>query len=316
MIHSVLRRCLLSDLKTPAHSRRYLRRLAALLLVAVSMPLAAQELPVQQGESQETVTRSPEEVYQSLMAMTGDEQAVAAFDAIKAAGRELNPEEAHELEFTGNLRFLPARPAQTEADPEGLYLIRSLAGEIYIVLTPEDTPDLDTSAYADLQDKIKNKMIFQVAVNDTIVDGVVYHYVRLTAPPQREPLDAAFFYFIVAMLFLVMLGMGMTLRPRDFSMIVLKPRGMLVGPICQFGLLPALAALLGTLVGYREEFPFMFVGLILITSSPGGVTSNLMTYWAKGDLALSVSMTAISTVLSLVMAPFLLGVYADGIPGV
>ena len=118
------------------------------------------------------------------------------------------------------------------------------------------------------------------------------------------------------MLFFVMVGMGMTLRVKDFAMVILKPRGMLVGPLLQFGLLPALAVGLGILGGYREEFPFIFIGLVLVTSSPGGVTSNLMTYWGKGDLALSVSMTAISTVLSLLMTPLLLSLYATGVPAI
>ena len=91
-------------------------------------------------------------------------------------------------------------------------------------------------------------------------------------------------------------------------------KAMLVGPVCQFGLLPLLAAVFGHLAGFPKEFPFIFVGLILVASSPGGVTSNLMTYWAKGDLALSVAMTAVSTTLSVVFTPLLLTAYAANVP--
>jgi len=71
---------------------------------------------------------------------------------------------------------------------------------------------------------------------------------------------------------------------------------------------------LGHLLGFYELYPFIFVGMILITATPGGVISNLMTYYAKGDLALSISLTSISTVLSLVFTPLLLALYCADMP--
>ena len=98
--------------------------------------------------------------------------------------------------------------------------------------------------------------------------------------------------------------------------IVLPSRGWTEedGEILQFGLMPLLAFALGHLLGFYEQYPFFFVGMILITAIPGGVTSNLMTYYAKGDLALSISMTSFSTVLSIIFTPLLLALYCVNMP--
>jgi len=78
--------------------------------------------------------------------------------------------------------------------------------------------------------------------------------------------------------------------------------------------MPFLAMCVGRLFGFYEQYPFIFVGMILITATPGGVTSNLMTYYAKGDLALSISLTSFSTVMSIVFTPLLLAFYCAGMP--
>jgi BASS family bile acid:Na+ symporter len=78
--------------------------------------------------------------------------------------------------------------------------------------------------------------------------------------------------------------------------------------------MPFLAMCLGRLLGFHEQYPFIFVGMILITAIPGGVTSNLMTYYAKGDLALSISLTSFSTVMSIALTPLLLALYCADIP--
>jgi len=80
--------------------------------------------------------------------------------------------------------------------------------------------------------------------------------------------------------------------------------------------MPLMAMLLGRVLGFYEAYPFIFVGMILITAIPGGVTSNLMTYYAKGDLALSISLTSFSTVLSIVFTPLLLAFYCADMPEV
>ena len=88
------------------------------------------------------------------------------------------------------------------------------------------------------------------------------------------------------MLFLIMVGMGLTLVPKDFSILFSKPRAMLVGELLQFGIMPLVAVGLGYILGFHENYPYIFVGMVLITATPGGVTSNLMTHYAKGDVAL------------------------------
>ncbi|MHC4393980.1 MAG: bile acid:sodium symporter family protein, partial [Planctomycetota bacterium] len=241
-------------------------------------------------------------------------KAKAVFAQLEAAGQAAGWEEAEPRELFGNLRRL-----EDSNLGERLYLLRTREGEIHVLVLPEDSAQLAKTAdspYANLAEQVKFKMTFPVLVTSGRVNGVSYSFCRLTAAPTRPLLDRLFFVAIIAMLALVMIGMGTTLKLADFRQVLVQPRAMLIGPLLQFGLLPLLAMTLGILVGYREEFPFIFCGLILIASSPGGVTSNLMTYFGKGDLALSVSMTAVSTVLSLVFTPLLLVAYATSVPEV
>ncbi len=118
------------------------------------------------------------------------------------------------------------------------------------------------------------------------------------------------------MLFFVMLGMGLTLTMKDFKIVFQKPKGMLTGAILQWAVMPLVAVGLGRMLGFYDAYPFVFVGMVLIAVSPGGVTSNLMTYYAKGDVALSISLTSFSTVLSLFFTPLLLTFYCANVPEV
>ncbi len=118
------------------------------------------------------------------------------------------------------------------------------------------------------------------------------------------------------MLFFVMIGMGLTLTGKDFAILIAKPKGIIIGEILQFGVMPLIAVGFGYLMGFHENYPYIYVGMILITATPGGVTSNLMTHYAKGDVALSVSLTSISTVLSIFFVPLLLNAYCANIPDV
>ena len=113
-----------------------------------------------------------------------------------------------------------------------------------------------------------------------------------------------------------MVGMGLTLKGKDFVVLISKPKGIIVGEILQFGVMPLIAVAFGYLLGFHEHYPYIFVGMVLITATPGGVTSNLMTHYAKGDVALSVSLTSISTVLSIFFVPLLLKAYCSNIPDV
>ncbi len=130
--------------------------------------------------------------------------------------------------------------------------------------------------------------------------------------------DRIFFKIsIVSMLFFVMLGMGLTLLTmKDFKIVFQITEGQLTGAILQWAVMPLVAVALGRLLGFYDAFPFVFVGMVLIAVSPGGVTSNLMTYYAKGDVALSISLTSFSTVLSLFFTPLLLTFYCANVPEV
>lgn len=105
-------------------------------------------------------------------------------------------------------------------------------------------------------------------------------------------------------LILIMLGMGMTLTPADFKRVVLKPKATMVGLVLQLFLLPLLAFALCTLFRLQGE---LAVGLLLIASCPGGATSNMISHLSKGDTALSVSLTAFSSIITPFTIPLILG---------
>ena len=106
---------------------------------------------------------------------------------------------------------------------------------------------------------------------------------------------------------IVMFGMGLTLKPGDFKVVFSRPKDVIIGCIAQFTLMPLLAFLLTKLFGLGPE---LAIGVILVGTCPGGTSSNVMTYLSKGDVPLSVGMTAVSTVLAPFLTPLLTYVYA------
>ena len=104
--------------------------------------------------------------------------------------------------------------------------------------------------------------------------------------------------WVNTLLGIVMFGMGLTLKPEDFKVVFSRPKDVIIGCIAQFTLMPFLAWALTQLFHLPTE---LAIGVILVGTCPGGTSSNVMTYLSKGDVALSVGMTAVSTVL----APFL-----------
>ncbi len=107
---------------------------------------------------------------------------------------------------------------------------------------------------------------------------------------------------IVPLLGVVMFTMGIGLGPADFRRILLRPAVMGIGVLMQFLLMPAIAVGLAWLLDLSRD---LAIGLILVGTCPGGTASNVMTYLARGDVALSISLTTISTLLSVFMTPFL-----------
>ena len=100
----------------------------------------------------------------------------------------------------------------------------------------------------------------------------------------------------------VMFGMGMTLKVEDFKEIFRRPWNVFVGLMAQFTIMPVLAYVLAILFNLPAE---LAAGVILVGTCPGGTASNVMTYLAKGDLALSVSITMASTILAPIITPLL-----------
>ena len=99
---------------------------------------------------------------------------------------------------------------------------------------------------------------------------------------------------------IVMLGMGLSLVPEDFKRITRDPKAVVVGTVCQVLLLPLIGTLITLVVPMQPEIA---VGLLVLAVCPGGPSSNLMTYLAKGDVALSVTLTAVSSIVTVFTIP-------------
>ncbi len=109
------------------------------------------------------------------------------------------------------------------------------------------------------------------------------------------------------MLGVIMFGMGLTLSPKDFKIVLSRPKDILIGCLAQFTIMPLLAWLLTLAFSLPKE---LALGVILVGCCPGGTASNVITYLAKGDLALSVGMTACSTLLAPIVTPLLVWLMA------
>ncbi len=105
-----------------------------------------------------------------------------------------------------------------------------------------------------------------------------------------------------AALFIIMLGMGMTLRPADFGRVFTLPRAVLVGLTGQMLFVPLLAFGVVTLFQLPPE---LAVGLMVLSFAPGGATSNMMTFLSRGDVALSITLTAFASVMTPFTMPLL-----------
>ena len=126
----------------------------------------------------------------------------------------------------------------------------------------------------------------------------------LTAPASFAWIDT---WAINPMLGVIMFGMGLTLSPHDFKIVLSRPKDILIGCLAQFTVMPLLAFVLTWAFSLPTE---LALGVILVGCCPGGTASNVITYLAKGDLALSVGMTATSTLLAPAMTPLLVWLLA------
>jgi len=113
---------------------------------------------------------------------------------------------------------------------------------------------------------------------------------------------------VMPLLGVVMFGMGATLRAVDFLAIAQRPWLIGLGLCLQFGLMPLIGWALAHALALPPE---LLVGMVLVGAAPGGTASNVICYLARGDVALSISLTAASTLLAVVLTPWLTWLYAD-----
>ena len=110
-------------------------------------------------------------------------------------------------------------------------------------------------------------------------------------------------FIVLPILTLLMFDLGLTLRPSDFVLIAKRPRAVFVGLFGQLVLLPLIAYAIASLFSLP---PIFFIGVMLIACCPGGSSSNIFSKLAKGDVALSVSLTALSSVITLFTVPVIM----------
>ncbi|MFN6944783.1 MAG: bile acid:sodium symporter family protein [Cytophagaceae bacterium] len=134
----------------------------------------------------------------------------------------------------------------------------------------------------------------------------LFPLVVLTASMVALVFPNAFIWFSGNMitwgLAVIMLGMGITLRPSDFTNVFKTPFPVFIGLLLQYTLMPLLGFILASTFALP---PFLAAGLILVSCCPGGTASNVICYLARANVALSVTMTAFSTILAIVFTPLL-----------
>ena len=121
------------------------------------------------------------------------------------------------------------------------------------------------------------------------------------------PLEQA---ILALMIFVIMLGMGASLTPRDFALALKRPYGLFIGVVSQYGFMPLIGFLLALTLPVSDPIK---IGILIMSCMPGGTTSNIFAYFSKGNLALSVLMTVTSTIFGVLLIPILLIIYAGAL---
>lgn len=125
-------------------------------------------------------------------------------------------------------------------------------------------------------------------------------------------MDAVSNAILAFSLIIIMFGMGLSLSLRDFATVFLKPKAIILGLICQLILLPIVGFSLIELFTLK---PDIAIGIIILAACPGGPTSNLITHLANGDTALSVSLTAACSFITLLTIPFIINLGLQNVLG-
>jgi BASS family bile acid:Na+ symporter len=112
---------------------------------------------------------------------------------------------------------------------------------------------------------------------------------------------------LALMIFVIMLGMGASLTPRDFYLALRRPYGLVIGVTSQYGFMPLVGFFLVSVLTVPEAIA---IGILIMSCMPGGTTSNIFTYFSRGNLALSVLMTVTSTIFGVVLIPIILVFYS------
>ena len=107
---------------------------------------------------------------------------------------------------------------------------------------------------------------------------------------------------------IIMLGLGLGLSIKDFTRVIKTPKDFLIGIVCQLILLPIVAYIITIILRLPIEIA---LGLMIIAAAPGGVTSNVLTKFANGDVALSISLTAVGSLISIISVPFIVFTSAE-----
>ena len=121
--------------------------------------------------------------------------------------------------------------------------------------------------------------------------------IALFVPKTSLWIDTSWINYL---LMVVMFGMGLTLKPSDFAVVFKHPKDIIIGCLSQFTIMPLLAFGLGKMFGLETG---LLAGVILVGTCPGGTSSNVITYLSRGDVALSVGMTGVNTLLAPVLTP-------------
>lgn len=162
--------------------------------------------------------------------------------------------------------------------------------------TPSTDPDARTATTPASDARASRGARLAVTVFPLLILGGAA--LALLMPSTFEPLSAG----ITPGLMVIMFGMGLTLTLPDFALVLKRPLPVLLGVAFQFAIMPLLALGIATLL---QLPPALAAGMVLVGCVPGGTSSNVVTYLARGDVALSVTMTAISTLLAPLLTPVL-----------
>ena len=149
---------------------------------------------------------------------------------------------------------------------------------------------------------------FTIWIATGVIIGLTFHDSFITFPPWFFGLgDQELTVLFIPVLQVIMFAMGTTLSLGDFTRVFKMPTGVLIGLVCQFTIMPLVGFGLAKALGLTPEIA---AGLVLVGCSPSGLASNVMTFIAKANVALSVTMTAFSTLLAPIFTPILMKLLA------